>query len=304
MNSIKKERLVFVFLISVALIITMIISLPIKDSYKHDYKKFWIEKTDAPSDYNVVVIGDSRIYRGISPDAMETVLKGEKVLNFGYSSARLDNLLLKKASEKLINDGSEKIIVLGITPNSLTEIPNANADLLDNIQMPREDKYEILYFYDVLKYFDALDLDHIQNAWTTSKEPKNYIEEFHSNGWIASDYIVEDTNSAMPGYRSWFQKNMVSQNMINRLMTQVGEWSRQGIKVYGFRFPTSYSMVQLEDSLSGFNEIVFAQNFTKMGGKWLEFSNSDFHSYDGSHLEKQSAEIFSKQLALKIKEGK
>jgi len=298
-----KERLFYVAIISSILIIILIFNRPIKDSYKHDYKKFWLEKTFASDDYDIVVIGDSRVYRGVSTKEMEKLIENKKVLNFGYSAARLDNLLLTKGAEKL-NTKKEPIIILGITPNSLTEIANANADLLENLQMPREEKYEILYFYDVLKYFDVFNLEKINKSQEAPLEPKNYLEEFHSGGWIASDYLREDTNAALPSYRSWFQDNKVSQKMVNRLLKQVNKWTLQGIKVYGFCPPTSFSMVQLEDSLSGFDSNRFVHEFVKRGGKWLVFDNTNFHSYDGSHLEKQSAILLSKQLALKIGDGK
>jgi hypothetical protein len=52
--------------------------------------------------------------------------------------------------------------------------------------------------------------------------------------------------------------------------------------------------------MSGFRENEFIERFEESGGKWLYFSAEPYHSYDGSHLNKQSALILSHDLAKKI----
>jgi hypothetical protein len=48
-------------------------------------ERFWVMKAQGMSRYDMILMGDSRVYRGLSPQAMEEVLPGERILNFGFS---------------------------------------------------------------------------------------------------------------------------------------------------------------------------------------------------------------------------
>ena len=60
-------------------------------------------------------------------------------------------------------------------------------------------------------------------------------------------------------------------------------------------------MVALEKELSGFDEAAFVKRFKQAGGAWFSFSLDDYHSFDGSHLHRDSAVQFSKDLAKRIR---
>ena len=294
-RNLKYGRLFYVSIITLILISIVIIVKPLKRESKNNEEKFWLNKTFAKSKYNIVIIGDSRAYRGISPTEMQKYLKNKKILNFGYSSARLSSLLFDKAEKKFSPKSNNKIMIIAVTPNSLLAKSFENEHLSENLKMAREKRYEILYFNNYLKYFEPIR----GRDFKKDNSPK-YIEEYYNDGWIASNKIPEDTSEAIIEYKPWFQKNKVSEKLINNLIAKVKNWENQGITVYGFYMPTSWSMKKLEYSLSGFNEDVFSKQFTDAGGNWLKF-NKNYHSYDGSHLDKKSAIEFSKDLANKIK---
>jgi len=46
-----------------------------------------------------------------------------------------------------------------------------------------------------------------------------------------------------------------------------------------------------------FNETELIERFEKAGGSWLHSKQFNYPSYDGSHLSKQGAEHFSRNLA-------
>jgi hypothetical protein len=52
-------------------------------------------------------------------------------------------------------------------------------------------------------------------------------------------------------------------------------------------------MVLLEDSISGFDEYLIRERLDS-SITWLDFKNSDFISYDGSHLAENSARKLSR----------
>lgn len=51
---------------------------------------FWLQKANAEARYDIVLLGDSRVYRGISPEDMAIVLDGYEILNFGFSANGLN----------------------------------------------------------------------------------------------------------------------------------------------------------------------------------------------------------------------
>jgi hypothetical protein len=106
----------------------------------------------------------------------------------------------------------------------------------------------------------------------------------------------------LQSYADIFKDNPVSEQLVSQLNQQVVQWKADGIIVVGFRMPSSPDMVELENQVSGFDELEIKENFVKAGGIWLDFSLNDYHSYDGSHLVAESALQFSRDLAEKLKE--
>jgi len=299
-SKLKYERLIYVFILSIIFFTIAIFVIPQKENLKNIYNKFWVNKTYAGSNYNMIIIGDSRVYRGISPNEIEVVLPNYKVLNFGFSSGRLDGELLKQAENKL-NNSDNRVIVLGITPNSLTEHPMANAQIIEYLKMPREERYEILYFKNILSLFEPITKETFKNWNNKELTERNYVEEYTSKGWVASSYIVEDTITALNSYRKWFSETNISENITKRLFSKINDWQRKGIKVYAFRMPTSWSMYNIEDTILKFDEKKIAKRCIDAGAVWVDVNKKSYHSYDGSHLEKKSAIEFSKDLACKLK---
>ena len=60
-------------------------------------------------------------------------------------------------------------------------------------------------------------------------------------------------------------------------------------------------MVDLERRLSGFDEETFRQRFVEAGGVWIDVARPDYHSYDHSHLDKESSEALSRLIAQAIR---
>ena len=299
MSPLKNNRLFIVLLSAFVMIIITILILPKKDDSKNLYDKFWLHKTFSEPIYDIVIMGDSRAYRGISPKKMQEYLEKRKILNFGYSSGRLNPFMFHQAENKLNPLSTKKAIIIALSPNMLTFIPDENKQILQYINMPREEKYEILYFYETLKNFKAIKFGDIFPSKNT-KQQVIYYEEYKLDGWVASNKIPEDTSEAINTYMQWFTANNVSNNHINSLILQTRKWTDNHIAVYSFMMPASWSMEKLEDSLSGFNESDFSKLFIEAGGQWIVFKDNKYHSYDGSHLNKNSALKFSENLANEI----
>ncbi|NQU53588.1 MAG: hypothetical protein HQ522_13725, partial [Bacteroidetes bacterium] len=130
--------------ISITIILALLLATALsfvmpKNKEKYLGDMFWTKKTFAPSKYNVILMGDSRVYRGLSPEVMEEKLSGLKVLNFGFSNGGLNNGMFKAAEEKLIKSEQPKVIILGISPNTITGYTKNNQKYLQELTRPKEE---------------------------------------------------------------------------------------------------------------------------------------------------------------------
>lgn len=238
--------------------------------------------------FDVVVAGDSRTYRGISPEYMQQRLPNYKIANFGFSNAGFGDAFLNRVESLLRSDSRHKIIVLGITPNSLTqEAAVINNQFLDLTRQDPRNLWILKTFGSVFDFFEPIKSYEIKPLLTASKN--GYYQNYHPDGWVASYKIPEITTEALPMYQALWSKTKVSPAVIDNLLTRVSQWHAQGIQVFAFAPPTSSAMWHLETSQSGFHEPDFQNRFTQAGGTWLSVPPTAFHTYDGGHLRQDAA---------------
>jgi hypothetical protein len=261
-------------------------------------KNFWTKKVHSKKKYNIIFLGDSRIYRGIDTKKFKDGLADEtmELLNFGFSSGGY-NAVIFNAAEKKMKQNDNKIIVLGITPFSLTPKAQLNQHYLEELNRSKGDVIERLYFYPFLFFFEPYNLQTI-----IYPELEKYFEKFHNDGWVESYKIPQNPNEALLPYKKEFENNVVNELIMEELFNKVSEWNNKGIKVYAFRPPTTPQMEKLENNLSGFSEQKFILKLKSVGGNWLEIEDKyRYNSYDGSHLHFKSAQKLSLYLGSKVK---
>jgi hypothetical protein len=252
----------------------------------------------------MVLMGDSRVYRGLSPKAMKSVLSDYRILNYGYSGGGLNTVMFKAAEPRLDPKSDQKSIVLGVTPLALTPYAGKNEHYLQELNRPSDYIFLRLYWLSLVHLFESIDFRDISEAFfgsQTTRMQGGYYQEFHDDGWIASWSVPEDPYRTLPSFRDIFSQTPVSQKYIQELVEQTRLWNAQGINVYAFRMPSSQAMVALEDQMSGFDEADFIEQFMSAGGIWFSIPLEPYHSFDGSHLTKQAAQQLSVDLAKLIK---
>jgi len=252
-------------------------------------KYFWTNKFESLVKHNVVIYGDSRTYRGVNPSL---VIKNQNLsaFNYGFTSAGYNDSIYHFLDER-ISKKKEPIVLLGITPYSLTKEASQTKFYFQEKNRGEYDKFQRLYLDKHLTFFDRIKIE--EYLFSNRLIVK---QEFNIDGWVSSQRAFIDTLDGLNAYKNIFNNNQVSNNIINSLMAQVKKWTLQGVKVFGFRPPTCVSMENLENTKSGFNENKFIQQFVKNGGKWLEIDLNGYQTYDGSHLNKESADKLSDQL--------
>jgi hypothetical protein len=298
----KNIGLVLVF--AALFIVLFGISFP-KNPQKYIRSQFFLQKTFAPAKYNLVVMGDSRIYRGVSPRAMEEKLTGWRVLNLGYSNGGLNPLMFTVAQSKLVQPklakrNEPRAILIGITAFTLTPVSLENKHYLENRWMKREERIELLYFGGMLNWFSPVTPGLLRDHFTGKIPEQVYTNHYEYGGWVASNKFPPDTLEAFEPYRISFERRKVMPEIIDELMAQVAVWSKQGIAVYGFRPPIPQAMIALADTLAGYNQPEIVQGFEAAGGIWIDVNPQLYPTYDGSHLRPEAAVNLSNFIADEI----
>ena len=263
-------------------------------------EKLWSDKVHSKKHYDVLFAGDSRIYRGVDPKSVSEQLGGLEVINFGFSSGGYNDVMFNEINNRLKMNNETSIIVLGLTPYSLT--PKAQENQHFN-QEKNRDRKEVLnrrFINPALNFFDPIkptDLIHI------NKSPKGYQERFRSHGWVESRKTPFNPKAALPIYVKDFKDNLVSKDVLESLYGQIKLWQEKGIEVFAFRMPTTLEMETLENAISGYREKEIKKGVEEAGGKWIYIKDRYLYiSYDGSHLTDTSAKEFSTYLGRQINE--
>lgn len=262
---------------------------------------FWLNKTLSEDKFNIIVGGDSRIYRGFSIDDMVAELPEEITgMNLGYSSAGFSQKYVNFMANRLNSEGP-KFLVFGITPHAFTDESVTDELLNEYLAVSGFDRYKGIYLSKYLKYFAPYKISDLRSAWTGEYYDK-LNEKFFENGWVSSDKSPESDSVSLEIYTNMFNLIKVNDSIVNSFIAQVDSLNKQGINIIGFRPPTNPSMTALEDSLSGFNETEIVKQLKAVGATWIELSNDDFNSYDGSHLDSKSARLLGKKVGLAIRD--
>lgn len=296
-----KERIIIVALLSAAFLILCGLYLPKPDNFDVQNRRFWAYKTHRKRKQDIIIMGDSRAYRGVSPSEMAKILVGKRILNFGFSSGRLNTFMYNQVNKRLDKESKNRIVVLAVAPNALTEHPKENNHINSQLFLPKEEIYQRLYFAPFLHFFTPLQPNDLFKK--KEKKKSNYIQTFHDDGWVESYTIPEDSTSAIKSYIEWFAKVKVSEKLTKELIAQTEKWVKDGVLVFAYRPPSSYTMEQLENNLGNFNEEEIKSRLVQAGAIWIQTNSADYHSYDGSHLHKDSALKLSRHIAEKIKEN-
>ena len=297
-----KERIVILLPFLLLSIIVFRYIAPKSDAYRViENNSFWKWKTFDDNTYDIILSGDSRIYRGVSPSAMNEVLKEKSIINFAYGSAGYSEVMFREINRRIDDNAKGRMIVLGVTPLTLTPEGGYNYHLNFELKTKREELLELKYFKPVLSFFVPYTLAQLERKTKGKEFYTSFHQEYIHGGWVATHEDKPWPESALKPYSTRFTNNQVSDKLLKGLLNQVNEWTKKGITVIALRPPTTKEMVALEDSLSGYNEQLIRKELELNGANWLDFNKNHYFSYDGSHLQKESAIRFSKDLAKKLR---
>ncbi|MFA7082045.1 MAG: hypothetical protein WC135_05460 [Bacteroidales bacterium] len=269
------------------------------DKYLKD--RFWAFKVHDDKKYNFIILGDSRTYRGVSPDEIENILPEFTVLNLAFSNGGLNPAIYKVAETKLKIESKPIVILLGVSALTINDISFSNELYLQELKRAKEEVFERIYLGKYLNYFSPVTPLIVKDLIKGIKPISNYISIYHDNGWVESEKFPVDTLEAMPYYKDDFKLHSTNYQLVNSLCKQISLWKSKGIIVFAFRPPASLPLVALEDSSGNYNELLIKEKIEISGGHWIDVNSALYKTYDGSHLSKTEARKLSQYIANKIK---
>lgn len=284
-----RQQLIGIVLLMPLLFVLFKWALPSLPSNPMLKEAFWSKKVDADSSYDIVYIGDSRVYRGIDPELVfkQTQLKG---LNFGFSSAGLSAEIIQIGQQHLSAKGA-RCLLIAVSPNALLFSTHNNGHYHQLMQQPTVDRYLQATLYPSLQTLHAYAISDFVK-WRAGEA---YYETFHlDNGFVYSNHLPYDSSAALYQYQTQLSKNAIDTTQAYNLIKTLKNLQAQGFTIVLTRMPSSWAMRQLEDRLSkGFIGRWLAQAQSQ-GLTYLHLLIGPYHSYDGSHLDGASASNLSK----------
>ncbi|MFO7935867.1 MAG: hypothetical protein R6U78_17515 [Bacteroidales bacterium] len=295
-----ERRIPYIFVSAVLVALLVYLIRDEMDTEEIKKNRHWVVKTRNTETYDIVFGGDSRVFRGISPKHFSAEFDGLEAFNYAYWANGYGKDYLRGIEGKVDTSSELKIIVLGISPHSLTEKTARSEHYHWELRRAKEPVLQSLYLSKIREIFAPFSVIELAEKLTGKSKPNNYRITYHPDGWVESYWIVPDTSHSARFYKDLFTDDPVSDEVIGGLVEFVEKWTGMGIHVVGFRPPASRTIRQYERERGGFSESEFVERFTGAGGIWIDVPPDRYRTFDGSHLEHHSAKRLSADLAREI----
>ncbi len=257
--------------------------------------QFWAMKVKWPAAFDVVLAGDSRTLTNLSPATMQQALPGRRIANFGFPRCAWDEPYLEAVDRLLDPSATRRVIVIGITPLSLTPLAKEANRFKEYGEKDNFELYQHLWAGEAFHYLRGFAWGHLLQS--LGEDRRVVFSERFDDGWSGLTQQPYDPKASLEDYKETFDNNQVLADMQDALLQRVGTWNEAGVVVYGYRPPVPSWTLQMEEK-SGFDEGAFVQRFTQAGGRWLDLPfKENYKTSDGSHLVPESAITFSKLFA-------
>lgn len=276
---------------------------------------YWQMKLAWGADADLVIVGDSTVYRGLNPQILEDRGAATKAVNFGFSSAALSGEYLFDAATKLDPDSKRRYMVVGVTHWALT--PNArkaNGNGYVDAQVEDSKRRSSVVWMMVCDVVFArllpvqIDLlfasspsgDHLARA-----TEDNYIQVFNLDGWVNSDFVVPDPHRGIENRR----RSLTSLNGVETELVEEARnalqllQDRDGVQVVLVPMHSSTAVDELSAELSGIALTDLARAVCPSRGVIFNFQPTEAESYDGIHLNGSGASRVSRDLADFLRNG-
>jgi hypothetical protein len=287
------DRRITVFLSATLVLITLIALVrPLPRVSEAIERWFWVNKVFGTGQHQVVVFGDSRIYRGFATPVADSVLK-VPTLNYGFSSACATTDMLNHVDGR-VKDGG--ILILGITPFLLFE--------RDKISNRHFKMIRALEYHAILrrKYIDSriwriMDRISLVDLFMHITDTRAGVyERMYASGYCATSCYPPDSARANASYIKRFSEQPDAVDHLPDLIAHIAKWRKRGVSVFAVQPPISSGLAAIEDTLGRYDVASVRVALEAAGVKWVNLPRTGYITYDGSHLDERSATVWTRQI--------
>ncbi|MCG2765904.1 MAG: hypothetical protein L6288_16180 [Desulfarculaceae bacterium] len=257
-------------------------------------KHFWQLKLCQPPTNDIILVGNSRVYLGLSPHHMSKACGKQKIFNFGFVACSLDRRYLEHAVSLLDMDSKKPTLVLGLCPHTLMPSSATNGYSYWSSQGHFERK-------DILRQIlrdnlsgKALLKTNARNALNLSRGlPLNH---YFADGWEACLPVHKQPEKYGQAAEKLVRLRQVNQHLVDEFLELVVEFHQRGIAVFAYRPPSDDRLREVEEDHSGLDYQDMADRFKQAGGVWLDINPQAYQTYDGAHLDYRNAIRLSQEV--------
>ena len=255
---------------------------------------FWLMKANTEETFNILVLGDSRIFFGVNPDILREN-KNQKALNFAFPTISFTKHYLDQAGKLLAPNAH---VYIGLTAQAFT---NFNTDS----GLTSFEKRGPLYMNRLMGwlriYWPTINLELlIQRGQIPlfTNQRQSDLDIYHSNGWIESPQLpTSDGQEMAMSYRELFKKHTIKKEIVKNLNAEIMNWHKRGMKVTVFW--TCFNKKVCEEEAIVLSEGVkesIDKSLVESGAEIIQTSPEKFSTFDGDHLIGSEAIRFSSQI--------
>lgn len=257
-------------------------------------KHFWLLKLCQPPTKDVVLVGNSRVYLGLSPLHMAKACVSADIFNFGFVACSLNRRYLEHAAGLLDPASPNPTLVLGLCPHLLVKPGGNNGyDFWASQEIPERRSLLRQIWRDNFSG-KALIKTSARNLLNLSRGlPLNL---YYADGWEASLPVRKPSGRYVKVGARLVQNKQVNPRMVDDLLEVTSEFHQRGITVLAYRPPSAAHLCELEENYSGLDFDDFARRFRQAGGQWLHINPRDYQTYDGAHLDFRNAARLSQEI--------
>lgn len=257
---------------------------------------YFDKKFSTQKEFDIVAFGDSRTEEGLSGKAFRE--KNIPFYNNAFSATGHHIEALELCIEKLKLDG-KKYLILGVSPRSFLE-----KSIRKNEYLTEKRNRQIVQkssgwraFFSKKNWYDAIST--MKGSFL--RAIKSQRNTYYADGWINKRPKGLTYERCIDEHKTLFTKGQVSPQIIDNVLQFIRKYTKQEFTIFCVRVPAIKELEDLENRMSGYVEAQIQQRLIKAGGVWVDIENRyQYTSYDGSHLDVQSAIKFSEYLANEI----
>lgn len=244
--------------------------------------------------FDIVFIGDSRTHNCAAPSAMRQALPGLRMANYGWSSLGWGGEVLASAKATLDPSG-KRVVVIGASPIAFTRRSATQNAFLDTARSAWLDRWTVPRAPAATNFFSVYG----PNQWLRSLNPELGSVPFriHEDGWYEATTKPLNGARIVRMYADRLRASPFDMELLALLCEEVGKMRAQGITVIAFRPPSSEQMRMVEEREGAYREELVREQLESAGALYLEVPGT-YTTYDGSHLNSEEAQRFSRELGM------